>query len=260
MKRIVVILTCLCLFALTYAQTDSTNVKRKRVQNQTNAFVNRDDMQGGPINVGFSIAPTVDWMFPYNKTYIANGPAAGVRAGINLNVNLTKSKKFYFSTGLFFERIGGKMIFHDQVPVPNVGIADTTETHRTYSGQYLTVPFGITIKSRPIRNFYICGDAGIYNSLLLKSFNKDSYLLGDELWSREKKASTETAILKEAGFIGLGFEYSIRPKTRCGFYVNYVNTFTNYFKNKGLAPNNLTGENQKAKFGYLEFVLNINFF
>lgn len=220
----------------------------------------KDDCQGKAINFGFSFAPTFDWMYPQTESYHRYGFVVGMRYGIPVNINLTKGKNFYVATGVYFEHVGGTMNFFDKVIHSDIILAETAETYRQYRSIYLTVPVGVTLKTKSINNFFICGNIGLYNGFRLSATNQDTYNFAGELWSREKMPSTETAILKESAFAGLGFEYSISKDFRAGLMVNYVHTLTNYFKGKGLAPNSLTGIDQKAKLGYVEIEAHINFF
>lgn len=221
----------------------------------------KDPGYGSRINFGVTFAPTISWMYPHTEGYERNGAIMGMRYGFNLNVNLTQRKNFYFSTGIFAEHSGGKMKFLDIIPIWSLNIlADSIPTQRTYRSIYLTIPTMITMKTNSINNFYICGNAGLMHSFKLYSSNTDSYLFGTELWSREKQVSEETALFKESFILGVGFEYSVTPTMRAGVMVNYVQSFTNYFKGKGKAQNSLSKLDQRANLGRVEIALNINFF
>lgn len=220
----------------------------------------KDPGFGSRLNFGITFAPAFGWMYDHTAGYEKDGVVMGMRYGVNLNVNLTPRKNFYFSTGLFAEHCGGKMRFLDNIPVGELGIADSTPTQRTYRSIYLTIPTMITMKTNSINNFYICGNVGLLHGFNLKATQADSYIIGDELWSREKKDSQEAALLKEAFIAGVGFEYAVTATMRAGVTVNYVQGVTNYFKGKGKAQNSLTKVDQRANLGYVEIALNINFF
>lgn len=220
----------------------------------------KDPCFGSRLNFGVTFAPSFDWMYARTPGYEKDGIMPGIRYGVNLNINLTERKSYYFSTGLFIEHVGGKMRFLDNIPVGSLGIADSTQTKRTYRSVYLTIPTAVTLKTGSINNFFVCGNVGLLHSFNLKSTNADSYILNDVLWSREKQASQETSMLKESLIAGLGFEYSVTPNMRAGVMINYVHGITNYFKGKGKAQNGLSGADQRANLGYLEIALNINFF
>lgn len=220
----------------------------------------KDPGFGSPVNFGFTFAPTIAWMYPHTEGYDKDGAIMGMRYGVNLNVNLSKRKNFYFSTGVFAEHTGGKMKFMDNIPVGSYFIADSTPTQRTYRSIYLTIPTMITMKTNSINNFFICGNAGLLHGFNLYATNTDSYLFGETLWSREKQTSQECALFKESFIVGVGFEYSVTPTMRAGVMVNYTQSFTNYFKGKGNAQNSLSKLDQRANLGCVEIALNINFF
>ncbi|MCQ2283924.1 MAG: PorT family protein [Bacteroidales bacterium] len=230
------------------------------------SFINKDDGEGAKVNIGLTFAPTIDWMFPGNEGYTRSGLASNFRTGLDLNVNLTARKNFYFTTGVSYEQLGGKLSFRDKVDIPGITVTESTNIIRTYRAQYITIPTAITLKTGSIHDFYICGNVGLYNSLLLKAYNIDGYYFTpdgaeeSELWTREKTASAEAATFKESAFAGLGLEYSVTRNFRAGLYINYAYTFTNYFKGRGAAQNSLTHENLKSNLGYLEIALKINFF
>ena len=267
MKRqvlLIAILMC-AVTAVTFAQVPGTPppahtpAPAPNPGRMSSTFI-KDPGFGGPVNFGFTFAPTISWMYPHTEGYEGNGVIMGMRYGVNLNINLTPMKNFYFSTGLFGEHCGGRMKFLDNIPIGSLGIADSTLTQRTYRTIYLTVPTMITMKTNSINNFYVTGNAGFLHSFNLYSTNTDSYLFDEELWSREKQSSEETAFMKEAFIVGVGFEYSVTPTMRAGVMVNYVQSFTNYFKGKGKAQNSLSKLDQRANLGCVEIALNINFF
>lgn len=220
----------------------------------------KDPGIGSRVNFGLTFAPAIDWMYDHTAGYEKNGVVMGMRYGLNLNINLTHKKNFYFSTGVFAEHCGGKMKFLDNIPIGPLGIADSTPTQRTYRSIYLTIPTAITMKTNSINNFYICGNIGLMHSFNLNASNTDSYLFGDELWSRERIPSDEVALFKESFFVGVGFEYSVTPTMRAGVMINYTQGVTNYFKGKGKAQNGFSGVDQRANLGGVEIALNINFF
>lgn len=222
----------------------------------------KDPGNGSRINFGITFAPTITWMYPHTQGYESNGALMGLRYGVNLNINLTKRKNYYFSTGLFAEHCGGKMKFLDNVTKSELFDLDSIPTQRDYRSIYLTIPTGVTLKTNSINNFFVCGNLGLMHSFNLRASNVDSYLFGEdeELWSRQEQMSQEATLFKETAYVGLGFEYSVTPKMRAGLMLNYVHSLTNYFKGPGLAQNSYSKVDQKANLGYVEIALNINFF
>lgn len=272
MKKTMLLLAVIVCASMTILSAQNDNVNRKNRNQTHNQDYNqnhnprmsstyiKDPCNGGRINVGITVAPSFDWMYDHTEGYQKNGVALGIRYGVNLNINLTRKKSFYFSTGLFAEHRGGKMEFLDNIPVGTLGIALNTHTQRTYRSTYLTVPTMITLKTGSINNFFICGNAGLLHSFNLKASNIDSYLIGDETWSRQRVPSEEANLLRESFIAGLGFEYSVTRNMRAGLTINYIQGITNYFKGKGKAQNSLSKVDQRANLGCVEVALNINFF
>lgn len=252
--------------SLSLAQANQSVGQRPKPQKTTKAI--KDEGIGHRINFGLAFAPTIDWMFPASNGMERNGISIGMRYGVGINVNLTQKKNFYISSGVFYEQLGGKLKFIDNILVP-VSVENhtlnTTEIQRNYQVNYLTIPLGITLKTNSIHNFFIVGNLGLYNSFRLSAFNADTYTFKNwqtnepEYWSRQRVQSDEVALLKESVYGGIGMEYSISRNCRAGITLNYVQSLTNYFKGNGNAQNNFTHENQNAKLGYLEIVLNLNF-
>ncbi|MCR4964209.1 MAG: outer membrane beta-barrel protein [Bacteroidales bacterium] len=236
------------------------------VQEEDDPF-EKDDGYGSKLNIGICFAPSFSWLYPKTVGYERNGAVLHFRTGINLNINLTERKNFYFTTGVYYERLGGKLTYVDNVEIPGLIITPGTTTNRTYTTQYITVPLGVTMKTNPAHNFSFCGNVGIYNSLLIGATNRDGYFFmsgeaGEEpeLWERQKSKYNECSLLKEAIYGGIGAEYSITQNTRVSLYINYAHTVTNFFKGRGQAVNSMTGESLKSKMGYIEIVGGVNFF
>ena len=268
MKKILVFFAISIMgISLSLAQVNTSVGQRPKPKDNPKAI--KDDGIGHRINFGLAFAPTIDWMFPASNGMERNGVAVGMRYGIGINVNLTQRKNFYVSTGVFYEQLGGKLKFIDNILIPisvQNAVINTTEIQRNYQANYFTIPLGITLKTNSIKNFFIVGNLGLYNSFRLSAFNADTYTFKNqqnnepEYWSRQRVKSDEVALLKESVYGGIGMEYSISRNSRAGVTINYVQSLTNYFKGKGNAQNNFTHENQNAKLGYLEIVLNLNFF
>ncbi len=257
MKYSKILMIALCLGYLLPLSAQRND--RSRAYDAYEVVYIKDSGYGARVNFGLAFAPTFDWMYTSTEGYARDGVAVGMRYGVPLNINLTRGKNYYVSTGVFLEHVGGKLSLRDHVVLPEVGETDNTEIHRTYRNMYLTIPVGITLKTKSLHNFFICGNAGLYNSVLLSAHNIDACLLGGEMWSREKQKYSESATFKESVYAGLGFEYSVTSEMRAGIMVNYVHTFTNYFRGRGNAYNSVLEVDPKAHIGYVEIELHVNF-
>lgn len=271
MKRIfsiVVLILIGCCFSLSAQDMPEKKQKQKHRPHQSQPHFPeprpttyiKDKGEGAPVNFGLSIAPTFCWMHPNSEGYSTDGMLVGMRYGIPLNINLTHRKSFYVCTGVYVEQIGGKLCYRNGVSIPQVGVSENSEVHSAFRPMYFTVPLGVTLKTKSMDNFFVVGNIGVYNSLLLQAYTVDSYLLGNEMWTRSKTTYKDAATFKESLFGGLGVEYSLTQAMRVGLMVNYVHTLTNFFKGGNQAYNSVLNVNPVAKMGYIELELHVNFF
>ena len=179
-KTILLLAVIVCAGTMMLSAQDVNKSKKPRM---SSTYI-KDPCNGGRINFGVTFGQAFDWMYDHTEGYKKNGIVIGLRYGLNLNINLTHKKSFYFSTGFFVEHRGGKMEFLDNIPFGSLIIADSTHTQRTYRATYLTIPTMITLKTGSINNFFICGNAGLLHSFNIKASNIDSYTIGNEVWSR----------------------------------------------------------------------------
>ncbi|MBR6333112.1 MAG: outer membrane beta-barrel protein [Bacteroidales bacterium] len=270
-KHLFTVILLIVSFSISaYAQKTPREPRHPRPHAQPEAPVDlleKDDGYGAKLNIGICFAPSFSWMYPGTAGYERNGTTLHFHTGVNLNINLTERKNFYFTTGILYERLGGKLTYVDNVEIPGLIITPGTTTNRTYTAQYMTIPVGVTLKTNPIHNFSFGGNIGLYNSFLIGATNRDGYFFMSgqtgqepELWERQKSKYDECSLLKEAIYGGIGVEYSLTRSTRASVYLNYAHTLTNFFKGRGQAVNSMTGEPLKAKMGCVEIVLGFNFF
>lgn len=268
-----------CLIALCsgiFAQQDYSNDnsgKNKKSHSQTADSYN--DLEGRRVVVGITFGPTFNWMnwknhkaAPEGYWRSIPGTAVGLRYGLNLDVDLTKEKHFFVSTGVLVEHTGGKLEFEDKIIVTDETLL--RKINRTYNSIYLTIPTAITLRTPSFSNFIICGNVGLYHSFNVYARYQSRFeidpTITDEIekekafinhvttdWVQDK----EVAIFKESIFAGLGVEYVIKNNLKAKLYVNYAQSLNNYFSKS--AANDYTGVKEKAAIGTVEILLGLSF-
>ena len=204
------------------------------------------------LGVSFGIGP--GWLNPRTDSVNRAGTVNTMRYGIPLDINFTTKNNYYFSTGVFFSHLGGKLRFVDDID--SVGIVETV---RRYNAIYLTLPTGIKLKSPSMKGFVVAAQFGFLHSFRLTAKAADQYQVGEERVTTDKYMYTkQTAWFREAGYIGLGMEYVIKDDFRIYFYVTYNHTFLNFFGNKA-EPNLLSGNAMKGTSSNVEFQIGICF-
>jgi len=220
---------------------------------------------GKRVSIGVSIGPSMDWLASRTDGYEKDGTILGLRYGIPLDINLTKSTNFYFSTGVKFANTGGKLRFDDifTINVNNINIFDATR-RRKYNAMYVGIPTGVKLKTPTFNNFVIGGHVGLEHGFLISSKKLDELdviILDTKLTAKDEKKSkyTDGYMFRESVYAGLGLEYIIKDSFRVNFYVNYNYTLNNFFKKNNSTKNIVTGLQEKANLHGVEFLLGFSF-
>jgi hypothetical protein len=247
MKKNLLILTFIVLCTTAFAQTTETS----EIPITT----------GKRVSIGISIGPSMDWFAPRTDGYEKDGTMLGFRYGIPLDINLTKSTNFYFSTGIKFAHTGGMLRFNDVFIIDENNIFEAIR-HRKYNAMYVALPTGVKLKTPTFNNFVIGGHLGLEHGISLSSKKLDELdvtILDTKLTAKDEKKSkyTDGYMFRESLYAGLGLEYIIKDSFRVNFYVNYNYTLNNFFK-KG-SVNEVSRYQEKANLHGVEFLLGFSF-
>lgn len=268
----------LCLIALCssiFAQDYSNDNSRKRKKTNSQTTDSYNDLEGRRVVAGITFGPTFNWMNWKNhkaapEGYWRSTPATrvGLRYGLNLDVDLTKEKHYFVSTGILVEHTSGSLEFEDQIIFMNEN--HIRKINRTYNSIYLTIPTAITLKTPSFSNFIICGNLGFYHSFNVYARYQSRFEIDPSLPAEVEKEKAyinhvttdwiqdkEVAIFKESVFAGLGVEYVIKNNLKAKLYINYAQSLNNYFSKN--ATNGYTGVKEKASIGTVEILLGLSF-
>lgn len=211
---------------------------------------------GRRVTLGVSFGMGMDWLNPQADELQRNGTIFGMKYGIPVDINFTEKDNYYFTTGVFFNHSGGKLKFKTIFEQENEQLLPT---ERRFRSIYITIPTGIKLKTPSMSNFVIATNFGLYHSLRLSANASDKYIENNEPKELKKYVYTdETALFREAAYIGLGLEYIIKEDFRVYLYAIYAHTFTNFF-NPSKSKNLATGDKDRANLGNLEFQLGLSF-
>ncbi|MCL2434554.1 MAG: outer membrane beta-barrel protein [Lentimicrobiaceae bacterium] len=228
MKKIVFLVVALSCCSFVFAQKG----KNSGASNHENR----------PLYFGVSVGPTVDWFAPTTKDFklVRERPKAGFIAGINVDVNLTKGKWLYFSTGLLMRYLQGELAFENQYIFSKfVMITDTLvlSTVRTFQASYLVIPTGVKFRTPPSRGCVFVGKVGLYHQFKLGGDKFDSFSFPDlpgYFITTPKVKNDAAALFAETGYAGIGFEYIFKSNIRVFMNADYACQF-NYFSSKAVS-------------------------
>lgn len=278
MKKFICFISFIVFLTCSYAQenyySNSSSDKTKNNQKKSTSYDDYNNLEGKRVVFGICFGPNFSWMnwknhkaAPAGYERSSKGVKLGLRYGLNLDIDLTKSKNFYVSTGILVEHIGGSLNFNDNLYLIHDTLANIN-IDRKYKSIYLTIPTAITLKTPSFSNFIVCGNVGLYHSFNLYSRYQNSFQIDPDAKSVDKESinhvttdwekDNETAIFKESVFAGLGLEYVIKNRLKAKLYINYVQSLNNYF-NKN-SRNGMNPEiKEKASIGSVEILFGLSF-
>lgn len=205
-----------------------------------------ENHKGRRLSVGVCVGPAADWLAPNSEGYEKKGSVGGIRYGVLLDVNLSHQSNYYFSTGILFQHLGGKLI----VPFKS----GDSLVQRKYTAVFLAIPTGLKFKTPSFNNFVFAVNFGLFHGFNLNSKKIDIYETnGQETKEKGKSDYKEVAFFEEAVYGGVGVEYVIKEDFRVSFYINYSYTFTNYFNKK--SESIVDNKRLKGNHNGIEFVI-----
>ena len=284
MKKIICLISMIAFVAFAYPQEYYSGKKQSSSNDQNNTnepkvkvekTLRNDDynsLEARRVVFGITFGPSFNWMNWKNHNSIPEGydratpgMKLGLRYGVNMDIDLTKEKHFFVSTGILIEHTGGSLTFDENVVM--IDTAFPRNIDRKYKSIYFTIPTAVTFRTPSFSNFIICGNIGLYHSFNLYSRYQSRFQIDPTAREVEKESinyvttdwsvDSEVALFKESAFVGLGFEYVIKKNLKGKFYVNYAQSFLNYFNQN--AKNNITGVQEKAAIGTVEILFGLSF-
>lgn len=280
MKKFICLICLIAVVSCTFAQeyyssgnTNNTKNKQKTTE-KTQRVDNYNELEARRVIFGITFGPTFNWMNWKNhraipEHYDRSHPGAvklGFRYGVNLDVDLTKSKNFYVSTGILIEHTGGNLNIEDE----NICLIQDTlmrTIDRSYKSIYFTIPTAITLRTPSFSNFIICGNVGFYHSFNLYSRYQSSFQIDPSAKETDKESinhvttdwlkDSEVALFKESIFVGLGVEYVIKNNLKGKLYINYAQSLNNYFSKN--ARHSHYDIQEKAAIGTVEILFGLSF-
>lgn len=262
-----------CSFAQEYYSSGTTNnSKTKKPHENSQITDNYNSLEARRVIFGITFGPSFNWMNWKNHRVIPEGydrtPGVvrlGLRYGVNLDIDLTKQKNFYVSTGILIEHTGGSLTFEDNIYLVNDSLRRKIE--RKYKSIYFTIPTAVTFRTPSFSNFIICGNIGFYHSFNLYSRYQSSFQIDQTATENNKEGinhvttdwakDSEVVLFKESIFAGIGIEYVIKNNLKGKFYINYAQSLNNYFSKN--AKNSLTNVQERAAIGTVELLFGLSF-
>jgi hypothetical protein len=160
--------------------------------------------------LSFSVVldPQMTWMDSDSKKVEREGSNFGIGGG--LVMDLYFAENYAFTSGVQILGTGGNLRFLDTLTFKPGGVVDTLPAGSVveYNLQYLTIPFGLKLKSNEIGYFRFFADLGILNQINLKATGSVETINveGEDI-------NDEIGFFMMSYYIGGGLEYSLGGNT-----------------------------------------------
>jgi len=219
---------------------------------------------------GLKVAPSLNWYKPDDKKkFESSGVRAKFSWGFAAEIRLNKISSI--ATGIQIDYDGGGLKINDKESIHyyygNDEILTQEEAktkniftqnrllERKYNTNYVTIPFGLKMKTNEIGYLTYYGQFGLNTSIKLKSRVDDGIREYGNPFSSNSSVSDvdvtdDAAFFKLALNVGIGAEYNLTGSASIVFGIYYTNGFTNVLKSESkylLRDNNGTLEALKQK-------------
>jgi hypothetical protein len=225
MKRNLLIISCVVLFALQGIAQKGTNV------------------------IGLKFGPNINWVNSASDAAKNNRIGMGFSSGIVIDHYY--SQHMAVSSGLNYSIMRLNYQFTDYRLLPNSLNEDKIPVNRKFKGSYIEVPLKIKAKMNILDswNAFVEGGVGVGVNLITKG--KDSYEYYGNPYSDEiyYDVSKDYRRLQFALNFGAGAEYEVNSKFSLFAQLTYHHTLSNMFSNWLYEE---TGSNIKTNFIGLE--------
>lgn len=171
-------------------------------------------------------SPEINWMKPDTKDVTSKGIKFGISYGLNFDIPMGNNAAF--SSGIFIDNCGGKIVYNDTIPfftIDNESKPDTIDERFIvdYKLQYLSIPLGLKLKTNEIGYITYFANVGLTPQLNIGA--KAKVESNTEVLIDNAKIPREITTVILNYFIGAGIEYSLSGSTALLVAVYYNNGF-----------------------------------
>ncbi len=163
----------------------------------------------------------ISWMKPKTQGYEKDGSTFTYNYGLVVDYNFTEN--YTFSSGVNFNRIGGKLKFPNDTNVVG-SIKEIGTLHRTYYINSIEIPTILKLKTSQMGYFTYFAMIGLRHNLTLSSFANDELEHnGSVTETKDIDMADFTTFYRVSFNMGLGTEYSLSQTLSAFGYLEYDN-------------------------------------
>lgn len=181
------------------------------------------------MKIGIYADPQISWLNPESRGVKSEGTKVGFQGGLIIEKYFQDNYAINFGVGAGSQ--GGKLLYEESSTIKVYNEVDSLPPGTTvdYQLKYITVPFGLKLKTNQIGYFSYYALVGFTNQ-----FNFDAKASSDDGTLDEDVIRKEIDFFNMAYHIGLGVEYNISESTALTLGAVYHNGFIDITDNKSV--------------------------
>lgn len=234
MKRLILPLLLTSLFSNAYAQDES-------------------------FRLGVKVAPNFAWMRSDSKDLASDGTRTGISFGLLGDFRLNDEGKYFFSTGILYNNIGGK--FKAEGTYDLAGVTTTVKSEQDLKLRYIEIPLTLKLRTttdKPLNFYGQLGVSAAFNVRARTDVTTTSTVGGasSSVTLEDEDVIDDVALFKSSLVVGAGAEYKLASGSTLIGGLTFNNAFTNALDGdaKNLSAN---GNKSKLFADYLEITLGV---
>jgi len=212
--------------------------------------------QEASFRLGIKVAPNFAWLRSDSKDLQSDGSRLGISFGLLGDLRLDNAGKYFFSTGIIYNNIGGTFKADGTYDIG--GVSTVVKSEQDLKLRYLEIPLTVklrTITDKPLNLYAQVGTSAAFN-LRARTDVTTTSTPGGTTTLEDEDVIDDVALFKLGLVVGAGIEYSIASGPTLFGGLTYNNAFTNTLDSdaKKLSVN---GNKSKLFANYLEITLGV---
>lgn len=215
--------------------------------------------QDESFRLGVKLSPNFAWMRSDSKDLKSDGSRTSYSFGLIGDFRLNDEGKYFFSTGILYNNIGGK--FKAEGTYDLAGVTTTVKSEQDLKLRYIEVPLTLklrTIADKPLNFYGQLGVSAAFNIRARTDVTTTTTVGGASTTGtlEDEDVIDDVALFKSGVVVGAGAEFALASGTTLFGGLTYNSAFTNTLDSdaKNLSSN---GNKSKLFADYLEITLGV---
>ncbi len=224
-KKLILVLSFTLLVVTTLsAQVNTDSINKANAVDAEN-YIPQSDFR--KVRLGIAGALGVSFMNPKTEGYEKDGSKFSYKYGLLVDYNITKN--YTFSSGIYFNSLGGKLKYQDSLDIKDDNVFTQGDMNRSYRVNYLEIPTMLKLKTNQMGYLTYFTQLGLRHNFRLSSYSNDIFEYGTEstIANDDVDMVDNTSFYRLSFNVGIGAEYALSQSFSAFAYFEFDNGLTN---------------------------------